>query len=617
MILDRNFTPGDGTPEVNLCGFPYHGVVQHETFINTPINNGQPLLPYVAYQLGVSTEFPEGLTHIRALQGGVSGQGPWGDTNFNVWYDPAKGLVLYRNGSGGVAVTATLTVSLLTLSTGKRICVDWYTVDDAHYKMNSDTFVLKAPGQPAVVRSPAEAALDAASGKQWLNYLVMHGVFGQIGGNSVTMGAYHWFYCADDGSRWHVAVADTQDPYSANIDNYDFTFTRMDSAEAPRTQRVLVSDPPTYTYDYQSRGGDGLPLHCPTGGIVEATMFIEDIRPDGARVVLGYRNVCPYSVGVTAGMNLFLYDEPVSLYFNQITISGGVAGISASISSLYDPPTTFGSFTGPNPTMAFDNRIVAVWFDANGNPVPVKLSRTFPSAEQIINVPTKTSGTWTANAAGDFKWKFTWGSQTAEWVCHLTHTKETTVIATMVSASPEQWTYSCTSKTASSLDFEGIIQATVPLHDETSNCSPYSVTASLADAYKDTWQYNGAIGEQPYGAYHGSGYLRAPYADSTHGTGNSCMLAIKRLSNKYFGLIAMKFPVSITDPAQFRFATSTYDMVWIGGFSPVGKDGLPQYLGVLPDNPVWHTRTLCPSGSFDPVTQTIARRNDGSNICFF
>ena len=67
-----------------------------------------------------------------------------------------------------------------------------------------DVHVLRVPGTPAVVRSEADVARDAAAGMQWLDHAILSGRNHQLYGQS--LGPLSWIWSEQDGTRWLVSL---------------------------------------------------------------------------------------------------------------------------------------------------------------------------------------------------------------------------------------------------------------------------------------------------------------------------------------------------------------------------------------------------------------------------
>ena len=183
---------------------------------------------------------------------------------------------------------------------------------------DADVLAFRLPGTPAVVRSPEQAAADAAAGRQWLDYALISGrydrqLYGQsIGGNGT------WLYAAPDGSRWLATLAgvpDTHDltaPWTTTV-----TCARFGDFGAAPEEHVLTAS----LADWQQ----SIPGH-PDGdyaldymGIVDsANVWVEDVTPTGDAAIL--------MIGMDAGAQL-IDRRPTG--FLQLDLSG-TPGIDAT-----------------------------------------------------------------------------------------------------------------------------------------------------------------------------------------------------------------------------------------------------------------------------------------------
>ncbi len=605
MIFDRHLTPGDGQADVEICGCPYHGLARYEQMNNTAINGGAPLQYGADYQLGVSASWPQGLRNLQALVLNPSFTiGPYGDVNFQIWFDAEAGIIQPRHApSFPSIVTASFLASFLTLPNGVELNLP-------KHPGTGDTYKLQAPGVAPVSRSPADAARDALNGYQWLDHLVMSGNSGLIYASKY-LGIQSWIYCAADGTKWRGFMAVSSQTLGAPptlTHVHDFTFTRFDGLDSPPatyTSRYEIVDSSAISSPDISFYDSGTAEICT---VFSQTTYLEDVRLDGAQAVFGWKSNCPEQV-LNNQVKPWLGGDKIAVLYTLVNLSGSGASLSASVSVLHNRAETLGSYTKDAWGVKYDDRIIGVWFNDAGVPLPVKLSRHFPTNTVETAIPPNTSGTWTATSIADFTWTFTWGTQSAVFSAEMTHVQEKTCVAVQLAIDPPEWDVTITCRQSSSMDFEGITGAAA-MHDtvcDNSYLTGNGVVAHLDGMHVQSWQLFGTTQwlEYPSGAYHGSGYIHGMHMADV-GTGNSVVWAIKRLSNKYFGLLAMKYPVVFYD--LYMIKEETRDMVWIGGFSPSGKDGGPQTLGFL--------EKITPSGSFNPTTGAVHLQPNGKQVCF-
>lgn len=148
---------------------------------------------------------------------------------------------------------------------------------------DADVLAFRLPGTPAVVRSPEQAAADAAAGRQWLDYALISGrydrqLYGQrIGGNGT------WLFAAPDGSRWLATLAgvpDTHDltmPWATHL-----TLDRFGEIGGAAEQHTVAV---TLTDWQQELPGVGYTLTY-AGSVTSADVAVEDVDTGGGRVIL-------------------------------------------------------------------------------------------------------------------------------------------------------------------------------------------------------------------------------------------------------------------------------------------------------------------------------------------
>lgn len=151
----------------------------------------------------------------------------------------------------------------------------------------ADVLAFVVPGTPAVVRTPAQAAADAAAGRQWLDYALISGrttrrLYGQpIGGNG------SWLYAAPDGSRWLATLAgvpgthDLTAPWSTTV-----TFDRFGAFGTPPEQHVLAVTLADWQQTLPVDPAEPYFLDGFWGEVTNAKVEMEDVRRDGSAALL-------------------------------------------------------------------------------------------------------------------------------------------------------------------------------------------------------------------------------------------------------------------------------------------------------------------------------------------
>lgn len=273
----------------------------------------------------------------------------------------------------------------------------------------ADVLAFVVPGTPAVVRTPAQAAADAAAGRQWLDYALISGrttrrLYGQpIGGNG------SWLYAAPDGSRWLATLAgvpgthDLTAPWSTTV-----TFDRFGAFGTPPEQHVLAVTLADWQQSVAGKpGGDWFIFD--QGDVTSGQITVEDVDRSGGQAILM--------------VSLSMPNEPIlrrSLGFLLVTLTG-LPGVDAgaTLGVLRSRAATLGTVVdnleGPlnfplthifpenRPTLDVRvfagsaiyhadvvGRIIAMAFDAAGAARALELTCTNTNTT-IYNAPTETA----------------------------------------------------------------------------------------------------------------------------------------------------------------------------------------------------------------------------------
>lgn len=193
---------------------------------------------------------------------------------------------------------------------------------------SGDCWVIKIPGQPAVERSPEEAAADTAAGRQWLNYALLSGENHVLYGKA--LGAGSWIYIDADKKRWLVTCAQLDGNAtvaSATVSGaLTFSLTLRNFGE-------LESAPMVHAF-VASTTSPGLP-----GSWQSSTLpiRIEDISTTGAKVAIGLGRTGLSLRGRKPEDNGRHVDA-----FLLLTITGTEGSFAANISVLHDYAATWG-----------------------------------------------------------------------------------------------------------------------------------------------------------------------------------------------------------------------------------------------------------------------------------
>lgn len=148
---------------------------------------------------------------------------------------------------------------------------------------DADVLAFRLPGTPAVVRSPEQAAADAAAGRQWLDYALISGrydrqLYGQsIGGNGT------WLYAAPDGSRWLVTLAGVPATHNLTMPwATSVTLDRFGEIGGEAEQHTVAATLGDWQQEMPGRGYD----LTYAGTVTSADVAVEDVDTGGGRAIL-------------------------------------------------------------------------------------------------------------------------------------------------------------------------------------------------------------------------------------------------------------------------------------------------------------------------------------------
>lgn len=169
--------------------------------------------------------------------------------------------------------------------------------DTAH---SGDCYLLAVPDMPAVTTSPE----DAAAGKTWLNYGLISGAKNRLMG--IELGRDGWIYIAPDKTRWRVEFSHAPLTMASSLTTtFGVTFRRFgefDGAAEDTTQSFNL-----FVVNLALDRPSGADSAYPASGAEAARAYIciEDIRPDGARVLLAVQSELPVDACPLSGRVLF------------------------------------------------------------------------------------------------------------------------------------------------------------------------------------------------------------------------------------------------------------------------------------------------------------------------
>ncbi len=612
MILDRNLTPGDGAPEVEICGHPYHGLALLETFTGTAINGGNPLSVGVWYQIGVTPSLPDGARYLQSLNLTPSySLGPYGDTSYQVWYDAEAGRIMPRDtGLFPAVVTATFEAGVITLPNAQKMSV--------RMPSNGDTYKLMAPGTPAVTRTTDQMSADVVNGYQWLDHLVLSGDQQQIYGGH-DLGKNGWIYCASDGKKWWIKLT-SPTTISGNSATFDFQikpFGLYPATSSLTTQSVTLADlgQTATPIELSVHTWDAGWHYCDTETL---RIDLDDVRHDGAVAVLALRSEC--QTNLPEGSNYmpeWALTGHFSLGFLRVAVAmvAGVPSISASV--LYTREQTLGTGTMGTYTLdALNDRILGVWFDASGNPVPVLYS--FSTSKSQTYTPNNVCpGTDTISGSETVNCRLEWGPQSIDIPFTSSYTSTSVCALVTNPLDPLQPLHEVRNYGSGNFDFAGLLAGSHTFDfTQIVGLSGSAVAVPMPAYFHWFWNYFDMYCDEPRALTWQAGHIRTFANDSatSTGTGDQAVWAIKRISNKHFGVLAMRCTAddrlwvgnnSTDGPYIFQ---DTADMVWLGGITPSGPDVLAGDLGI--------NAQYIPTGSVNPTTGDAYLQPDGKRVCF-
>ena len=202
---------------------------------------------------------------------------------------------------------------------------------DRHYDELGQTFLQRGP-LAGVSRTPEELAADAAAGRTWRTDAILSGARMHLYGKRLD----GWVYCAPDGSRWLVDTGaligelDTSQPWAVEL--FLQRFGEFQGDYASQTVSVSLADLG------QAEPDPAWPIG--TQGYAQVC----DIRPDGSRaLIMLFQPVVPFSS--TSGWHP-LHKRPLG--WLELQLTGGVAGITATLSVVRTRTQSMGSGTWSN-----------------------------------------------------------------------------------------------------------------------------------------------------------------------------------------------------------------------------------------------------------------------------
>jgi hypothetical protein len=465
--------------------------------------------------------------------------------------------------------------------------------------IGGDTYVLRVPGVAPLDLTPAQIASDAANHFEWLDYAILAGYSQKLYGGP-SLGPLGWIYASADGSRWWIKLTS-----SANITGNSQTFTFqvkrfgefMPSGELVTetyTRTVALSDcgqsTPTVTLHSGIETGTGTYDYT----VNTYSLFLEDTKPDGSVAVFGLQNMDP--LNLLNWTPAWFAGEPMSMGFLAVTVSDGASGPTIAVAVMHTRAESLGTYeyhpTDPDVGRRIvSDRIIAVWFDGD-TPHPVKLSMDIVSDR-------KTVPTGSCSSSGNYTFSLAWSSKTADFVCSAFNASSNAGSPTYIVTGTYNYSFEA-----------GLLSASA---DYSFDNGGDGTSTQLWPGVQFWWD-NYLHSASPPQAYHAAFILAADSYAATVGstvTGKKAYVCLKRLNNKQFCFLGMTFDtlaeVVIDTGGGGYHWDQTNDMVWLGGFTPAGKDSLQGALGV-------HINVV-PSGTTHPTTGVPSIRADGVPIC--
>lgn len=187
--------------------------------------------------------------------------------------------------------------------------------------------LLAVPGVPPVVRSPDQAAGDAAAGREWRSYALLSGGDAQLYGKP--LGAGKWIYVDPSGDRWLV------DASALHHKTWSPATTPASAQVIVRRFGVLglAADPVTYTVSVPDLGQASPPVYGATGselGWFDSSLY--SVHPQGAAAtfMLHYEMAADWPSG----------RHPCGWY--ELTLAGPGSNPVIAVAVLHDRLSTLG-----------------------------------------------------------------------------------------------------------------------------------------------------------------------------------------------------------------------------------------------------------------------------------
>lgn len=198
-----------------------------------------------------------------------------------------------------------------------------------------DTHHVVVPGTPAIVRTPEQAAADAAAGHDWRSTATLSGARQQLYGQPLD----GWIYIDPAGERWRVQ------PSIGEYDDINLYAPLSFSVRLTRFGEIRPGGVDEY-YDYPVTIADlqqgAAPLNVFGAAVTAGRLHINGIRSDGSAAALmiffGDQTVRYETVNFLTELENLPGRLPLG--WIQITISGAGAAASVAASVLYSRDQT-------------------------------------------------------------------------------------------------------------------------------------------------------------------------------------------------------------------------------------------------------------------------------------
>lgn len=297
--------------------------------------------------------------------------------------------------------------------------------DDVRY---GDTVLVRMPWAPGAERSAEDAAADEAAGRQWVQYAILGGGEFKLHGKPLpnrSSSQMSWLYGAPDQTVWEVSFSRfSARAQSSNRSSIPVGINLRRFGHIPArstTQYVWLGDYPISQQEPSFTVGDS--------GRTYADLM--DVMPDGSKAIIALyyapnavlsnpRLACPvYPIGIWMVSLSGVPGRDLAAQFIELKTRAECIGDLTVVDSRVSGPSTVYNHraerTGEDvwthwyeerdggyqyyPTLryALRNKILAMWFDDDGNPQPVTLSHDYVRTEDYTEEASQRGGPATSD----------------------------------------------------------------------------------------------------------------------------------------------------------------------------------------------------------------------------